>query len=122
MRVVVIGLGSMGRRRIRLMQAMEGAPEIVGVNRSAERRAQVEKEFGIRTFATLAALCVAVPFLRRRGGDGAPRPEAAPSTCGRPSCLAVGLSVGVVVGVAVVALPSGIITAGYMKELEKRRR
>ena len=54
MKVVVIGLGSMGRRRIRLMQAMPGAPEIVGVNRSAERRAQVEKELGIRTFATLA--------------------------------------------------------------------
>ena len=44
----------MGRRRIRLMQAMPCAPEIVGVNRSAERRAQVEKEFGMRTFATLA--------------------------------------------------------------------
>ena len=54
MRVVVIGLGSMGRRRIRLMQAMPDAPAIVGVNRSAERRAQVEREFGIRTFATLA--------------------------------------------------------------------
>ena len=54
MKVVVIGLGSMGRRRIRLMQAMENAPEIVGVNRSAERRAQVEKEFGIKTFATLS--------------------------------------------------------------------
>ena len=54
MKVVVIGLGSMGRRRIRLMQAMKDAPEIVGVNRSAERRAQVESEFGIRTFPTLA--------------------------------------------------------------------
>jgi len=29
MKAVVIGLGSMGRRRIRLMQAMENAPEIV---------------------------------------------------------------------------------------------
>ena len=54
MKVVVIGLGSMGRRRIRLMQAMPKAPEIVGVNRSPERREQVGKEFGIRTFATLA--------------------------------------------------------------------
>ena len=54
MKVVVIGLGSMGRRRIRLMQAMPDGFEIVGVNRSAERRAQVEKELGIRTFATLA--------------------------------------------------------------------
>ena len=62
MKVVVIGLGSMGRRRIRLMQAMPDAPEIVGVNRSAERRAQVEKEFGIRTFATLAeAVAAAKP-------------------------------------------------------------
>ena len=52
--VVVLGLGSMGCRRIRLMLAMENPPEIVGVNRSAERRAAVEKEFGIRTFATLA--------------------------------------------------------------------
>lgn len=51
--VVVIGLGSMGRRRIRLMQTMEPVPEIVGVNRSSERRAAVEKELGIRTFATL---------------------------------------------------------------------
>ena len=54
MKAVVIGLGSMGRRRIRLMQAMTPAPSIVGVNRSAERRAQVEKEFGIKTYATLA--------------------------------------------------------------------
>ena len=54
MKVVVIGLGSMGRRRIRLMQAMPDGFEIVGVNRSAERRAQVEKELGIRAFATLA--------------------------------------------------------------------
>ena len=37
------------------MQAMKDAPEVVGVNRSAERRAQVEKELGIATFATLAA-------------------------------------------------------------------
>ena len=54
MKAVVIGLGSMGRRRIRLMKAMAHPLEIVGVNRSAERRAQAEAEFGIRTFATLA--------------------------------------------------------------------
>lgn len=53
MDIVVIGLGSMGRRRIRLMQAMATPPRIVGVNRSAARRAAVEKEFGIRAFATL---------------------------------------------------------------------
>ena len=44
------------------MQAMSNAPEIVGVNRSAERRAQAEKEFGIRTFETLAeAIAAAKP-------------------------------------------------------------
>ena len=59
MTAVVIGLGSMGRRRIRLMQALPEAPAIVGVNRSAERRAQTEKEFGIRTFATLDEALVA---------------------------------------------------------------
>ena len=36
------------------MQAMKDAPEIVGVNRSAERRLQVEKELGIKAYATLA--------------------------------------------------------------------
>ena len=34
------------------MQTILPALEIVGVNRSAERRAQVEREFGMRTFAT----------------------------------------------------------------------
>ena len=65
MKVVVVGLGSMGRRRIRLMQAMRDAPEIVGVNRSAERRAQVEKELGVAAFATLAeAMAWAKPQAR----------------------------------------------------------
>ena len=36
------------------MQAMEDTPEIVGVNRSAERRAQAEKELGIKAYATLS--------------------------------------------------------------------
>ena len=45
----------MGRRRIRLMQAMPDGFEIVGVNRSAERRAQVEKKLGIRASATSAS-------------------------------------------------------------------
>jgi len=49
MKVLVIGLGSMGRRRIRLMQTLPDAPEIVGVDLSADRRAQAEKETGIAT-------------------------------------------------------------------------
>ena len=58
--VVVIGLGSMGRRRIRLLKTLPNAPEIVGVNRSPGRRAQVEREFDVRTFATLAEAVVTV--------------------------------------------------------------
>ena len=97
MKIVVIGLGSMGRRRIRLMQAMADAPEIVGVNRSAERRAQVEGEFGIKTFATLAEaiaearpqaafLCTA-PASHGRSRDGMHRRRASRNRAGRdPVC------------------------------------
>jgi predicted dehydrogenase len=50
---VVIGLGSMGRRRIRLMKTFADAPRIVGVNRDPVRRAEAGRELGIETFATL---------------------------------------------------------------------
>ena len=50
---VVVGLGSMGRRRIRLLKQFSDAPKIVGVNRNAERRAAAAQELGIDAFATL---------------------------------------------------------------------
>ena len=51
---VVIGLGSMGRRRVRLMKSLADAPEtIVGVNRSAVRRVAAAQELGIDVYATL---------------------------------------------------------------------
>ena len=53
MKVVVIGLGSMGRRRIRLMQTLSDSPEIVGVDLSADRRKQAEKETGVATVGDL---------------------------------------------------------------------
>jgi len=53
-RLVVIGLGSMGRRRIRLMKTLADAPSIVGVDLSAERRKQAEDESGIATAGDLA--------------------------------------------------------------------
>ena len=52
-KVVVVGLGSMGRRRIRLMQTLESPPCIVGVDCSEERLRQAETEFGIETSASL---------------------------------------------------------------------
>ncbi len=92
MKNVVIGLGSMGRRRIRLMQAMADAPEIVGINRFAERRAQVEGEFGIKTFATLAETIAEARPLHRPGKprprrDGMHRRRASRNRAGRdPVC------------------------------------
>ena len=57
-KAVVIGLGSMGRRRIRLMQAMPDAPEVIGVDISADRRSAAEREFGIATSPALEDLAV----------------------------------------------------------------
>ena len=59
MKVVVIGLGSMGRRRIRLMQSLPEPPEIVGIDLSQERRAQAERETGVRTAADLGGTVAA---------------------------------------------------------------
>lgn len=53
MKIVVVGLGSMGKRRIRLMQQLDGALEIFGVDFNEERRVQAEKDFSIRTSADL---------------------------------------------------------------------
>ena len=59
-KVVVIGLGSMGRRRIRLMQTLDEVPEIIGVDTSEARRSQAKGELGIPVAGSLdeaIALC-----------------------------------------------------------------
>lgn len=53
MKTVVVGLGSMGRRRIRLLGSIDPAMEIVGVDLSEDRRKQAEDELGIRTYGSL---------------------------------------------------------------------
>ena len=53
--VVVIGLGSMGRRRIRLLKRITN-DIILGVDNSSERCEQAEKEFEITTFNSLEQL------------------------------------------------------------------
>ena len=52
-KIAVIGLGSMGRRRIRLMQSLPDAPVIVGIDTSESRRRQAADEFGIDTADSL---------------------------------------------------------------------
>ncbi|WP_097025883.1 Gfo/Idh/MocA family protein [Clostridium peptidivorans] len=54
MRVVVIGLGSMGKRRIRLIHKYRDTIQIVGVDTNEERRKACEDEYGIETFSSLS--------------------------------------------------------------------
>lgn len=49
MKIIVVGLGSMGRRRIRLIRKYDGTIVIFGIDTSKERRDQAEREYGIET-------------------------------------------------------------------------
>ncbi len=51
--ILVVGLGSMGRRRIRLLRSIDVKIKVIGVDISDERRAQAENELGIETCAKL---------------------------------------------------------------------
>jgi predicted dehydrogenase len=53
MRVVVIGLGSMGKRRIRLIQKHDKTIQIVGVDFNQDRRKICYDEFNIEVFESL---------------------------------------------------------------------
>lgn len=53
MRVIVIGLGSMGKRRIRLIKQYDASIGICGIDTSGERREQAEREYGIETLNSL---------------------------------------------------------------------
>lgn len=55
MKFIVVGLGSMGRRRIRLLQQISGDFAITGVDTNPERRRIAEEEFSIQTAGDLAA-------------------------------------------------------------------
>lgn len=53
MKVVVIGLGSMGKRRIRLIQRYSKEIQIVGVDLNEERRIACNREYKIETYKGL---------------------------------------------------------------------
>lgn len=53
MNIVVIGLGSMGRRRIRLIKQYDDSYKIIGIDLDRERREISEIEFGIETRESL---------------------------------------------------------------------
>ena len=56
MKLVVIGLGSMGRRRIRLIQRLHPQWKICAVDISEERRIFVESEFHVQVFEDLKSV------------------------------------------------------------------
>lgn len=58
MRVVVIGLGSMGKRRIRLIKKYDKNIKIIGIDNNEERRTSCTKEYKIETYNNLAELSV----------------------------------------------------------------
>lgn len=58
MKILVIGLGSMGRRRVRLLKQIDASFEIIGIDNNSDRRLQAENEFKVKTCDDLAmALC-----------------------------------------------------------------
>ena len=59
MQVVVVGLGSMGKRRIRLIQKHDSKIQIVGVDTNEERRNTCTKEYNIETCENLENLIYA---------------------------------------------------------------
>lgn len=56
MNIVVIGLGSMGKRRIRLLQKYDNSMKIIGVDCDKERRKQIENQSHIITYADIEAV------------------------------------------------------------------
>lgn len=53
MNIVVIGLGSMGRRRIRLLKKYNDTFNIIGVDLNTERRAKTKSEFAVEAYEHL---------------------------------------------------------------------
>ncbi|MBE6094914.1 MAG: Gfo/Idh/MocA family oxidoreductase [Schwartzia succinivorans] len=53
MNVVVIGLGSMGKRRVRLLRELYNDVQICGVDAQATRRTECEERLGVKTYDNL---------------------------------------------------------------------
>ncbi|MBR2275050.1 MAG: Gfo/Idh/MocA family oxidoreductase [Lachnospiraceae bacterium] len=54
MELAVIGLGSMGRRRIRLLRRLRPADRLIGIDGNPERCKQAEEELSVETEASLS--------------------------------------------------------------------
>lgn len=61
MKVIVIGLGSMGKRRIRLLSEHKDI-EIFGIDSKVERCQEVKNKFGLKCFASINEALLAEPI------------------------------------------------------------
>lgn len=57
MKAIVVGLGSMGRRRARLLHDLDKSIQIIGVDMQTGRRTQAEAELGIITSDSIENAC-----------------------------------------------------------------
>ncbi len=53
MKILVVGLGSMGQRRIRLLKKLDSTVDIIGIDTNAERRQYAADKYGIRLSSSL---------------------------------------------------------------------
>jgi predicted dehydrogenase len=60
MKFLIVGLGSMGNRRIRNLTALK-AGEIIGFDVQADRRAEAQQKHGIKTYATFEEALLGKP-------------------------------------------------------------
>ena len=60
MRIVVIGLGSMGKRRVRLILEMYPDYTVYGIDSKEERRKEAQRLFGIDCMASILDVCFSI--------------------------------------------------------------
>lgn len=61
MKIIVIGLGSMGKRRIRLLSEHKNV-EIFGIDSQEIRCAEVMETFGVKCFNSISEACAKEPI------------------------------------------------------------
>ncbi len=61
MKVAVVGLGSMGQRRTRLIKQYDSSIEVFGIDTMPERCAECQEKYGMKTFASIPDLVAAEP-------------------------------------------------------------
>ena len=58
MKIIVVGLGSMGKRRIRLLSENKDI-QLLGIDSQESRCAEVKEKFGLQCYACIAEAVVA---------------------------------------------------------------